>query len=432
MFPARLNRILPWIFLATGILAVIQLVSTIGKFATKSGLAAWFMHHRLEIAAGLGAAAAIAWIVVWLGSLRRKNRLPKFLSEQRWLMDILDRLTNRAELERRLAENSEPIFVDADALAATLEANVVGQDKTCVDVAAQIRRRLALKQRGKPVGVFLFAGPPGVGKTWLGKVLADALGRKLLHFDMTQFSAGGFGATSLFGAAKGYVGSQEYGKLTAALRDTPDAVVLLDEIEKAHSDVHKNFLTAWNDGFITEKSDGKQISTTRTIFILTTNAAVDELADLSRQYAEDPDELRRAAVGALRGAGFAPEVLNRIDRIFVFDPLEGLDIARVAALEIERMISSYGLTVAEGGIDPEVLFDLMGRQVKMGAMASSRDLTRVIEESIADSLIAAREKGAKAVSLVKGPDGVRAEIAAAPAPTAPGVKGKPKLSSLEG
>ena len=90
---------------------------------------------------------------------------------------------------------------------------------------------------------------------------------------MTQFSAGGFAATSLFGAGKGYVGSQEYGKLTSGLRDTPDAVVLLDEFE-IDGDVHKNFLTAWNDGFVTEKSDGKQIWTLRTIFVLTTNAAV--------------------------------------------------------------------------------------------------------------------------------------------------------------
>jgi ATP-dependent Clp protease ATP-binding subunit ClpA len=195
------------------------------------------------------------------------------------------------------------------------------------------------------------------------------------------------------------------------LRDTPDAVVLLDEIEKAHSDVHKNFLTAWNDGFITEKSDGKQISTTRAIFVLTTNAAVDTLSELARQYANDPDQLRRSAVEALRAAGFAPEVLNRIDRIFVFEPLSGLDIARVASLEIERMIAGYGLTVAEKGIDPQVLLDLMKRQAKMGANASSRDLTRAIEESIADSLIAAKQKGATAVSLVQQGDSVVAEVA---------------------
>jgi ATP-dependent Clp protease ATP-binding subunit ClpE len=413
MFPGHLNRIFPYLILATGVLAIVQLASMLGNAAEKYGLIGWLARHRWDLALTLAGLAVLAWFFVFLGMLRRSNRLPAFLTKKRWLMDILDRLTNRSELERRISSEVESVFIDAAALAATLKAKVVGQDHICDDLAAQIRRRLALKQRNKPIGVFLFAGPPGAGKTWLGKVLADALGRKLLHFDMTQFSAGGFAATSLFGASKGYVGSQEYGKLTGGLRDVPDAVVILDEIEKAHGDVHKNFLTAWNDGFVTEKSDGKQISTTRSIFVLTTNAAVDALSELSRQHANDPDALRRSAVETLRSAGFAPEVLNRIDRIFVFEPLSGLDIARVAALEIERMIAGYGLTVAQGGIDPELLFDLMSRMKKMGSAGSSRDLTRAIEESIADSLIAAKERGATAISLVQGEGGVQAEIASA-------------------
>ena len=91
------------------------------------------------------------------------------------------------------------------------------------------------------------------------------------------------------------------------MRDSPDAVVLLDEFEKAHPDVHKNFLTAWNDGFVTEASDGKHISTSRAIFVLTTNAATDALHALGAAYADQPDELRRVSVGALREAGFAPK-----------------------------------------------------------------------------------------------------------------------------
>jgi ATP-dependent Clp protease ATP-binding subunit ClpA len=231
------------------------------------------------------------------------------------------------------------------------------------------------------------------------------------NFDMTQFAGGSFAATSLFGAARGYVGSNTYGKLTGALRDTPDAVVLLDEFEKAHPDVHKNFLTAWNDGFITEASDGRQISTTRALFVLTTNAAVDSLAQLSRQYADNPDELRRGADGALRTAGFAPEVLNRIDRIFVFEPLTGLDVARVAALEIESMIQGYGLQIAEGGINPQILLDLVTRQRKLGNSASARDLVRAIEEAIADSLIEAKRSGAHRISLGGGHGQVWAEVA---------------------
>jgi len=396
-FVERLTRYSPLVFLvATGVMLVQLLTQIGGSFAAA---AHWIFRHKPLLFWGAAGCAALLWLLVVLSFLRHRNRLPGWLIRRRKLMDILDRLTNRKQLEDKLSQEASPIFLDAETLSAGLRAKVVGQDRICLELANQIRRRLALIQRGKPVGVFLFAGPPGTGKTYLGKVLADALGRKLLHFDMTQYSAGGFAASSLFGAQKGYVGSTSYGKLTESLRDAPDAVVLLDEIEKAHPDIHKKFLTAWNDGFITEASDGRQISTTRAVFILTTNAAVDSLAELSRLYAGDPDELRRGADTALRAAGFAPEVLNRIDRIFVFDPVQGLDIARVAALEIEGMIRSYGLSITLGGIDPDILVDLLERQQRMGQSASARDLVRAIEDTLADSLIEAKRKGVTCVSL---------------------------------
>jgi ATP-dependent Clp protease ATP-binding subunit ClpA len=387
---SMLNRYMPLFAAIMAVLALVQLFVYLGHTLAQFGVVPWVTSHASQLEWTVGSIAAVFALLLFLAALRASGTLPSAVTKWRWLMDILDRLTNRSELERHLQARVEAVVIDADALAQTLKSKVVGQTAICDDLAAQIRRRLALQQRNKPIGVFLFAGPPGSGKTYLGKVLAEALKLKLVHFDMTQYSSGGFAATSLFGAAKGYVGSNTYGKLTGALKETPNSVILLDEFEKAHGDVHKNFLTAWNDGFITEASDGKHVSTSQSIFVLTTNAAVDALAALSQQYADNPDELRRAADGVLRLAGFAPEVLSRIDRIFVFDPLHDLDVARVAALEIERMIQGYGLEVEQGGIDPKILFDLMDRQKKFGTAASSRDLVRAIEESIADSLIDAK------------------------------------------
>ncbi|MBU3889314.1 AAA family ATPase [Methylosinus sp. KRF6] len=398
---SALTRYAPLLLLPLWILSTLQLAIQSGV-TTQSANAfltrgSWFYF----------AVATMAWAAVVAGLLHAGRAWPRFLSH-RWIMDILDRLTNKNALERLVAGESRiSVLIDANDLRQRLKAKVIGQDEVCDDIAAQIRRRLALSLRNRPVGVFLFAGSPGTGKTYLGKCLAVALDRPLLHLDMTQFSSP-LASTQIFGSPQGYAGSDSYGKLTAMLRNHPEVVVLLDEFEKAHDEVHKKFLTAWNDGFVTEASDGRQISTTRAIFIVTTNAATEQLTKIAKAGAGAPDEIRRASVEALKAESFAPEVLNRIDRIFVFAPLRGLDVARVAALEIEAMIAGYGLSVADGGIDAHLLFDIMQRHERFGAAASSRDLARAIEDTISDSLIEAKQRNAQRVMLVN--DGGRVVV----------------------
>jgi len=414
---AWLNRYLPVLIAISVLLMLAQFLrqvwpsaSTLGVWQARLGAA---MHALTWYFAAM---AAVMAVLAFVARMHARGSLSPWI--YRIIpMDILDRLTNKAAVEEAAQQlDQQALVIDAGSLSAALRQKVVGQDAVCEDLSQQIRRRLALTQRQKPVGVFLFAGPPGTGKTYLAKVLAAELGRKLMHFDMTQFAAGSHSVTQLFGIAKGYVGSTSYGKLTAGLRDQPDALVLLDEIEKAHPDVLKGFLTAWNDGFVTEASDGKQISTTRALFILTSNAATDALTQLQADIPNDADALRQASVATLREHGFAPEVLNRIDRIFVFKALGGLDVARVCALEMEAMIQGYGLRVVDGGIDPDIIIQLMQRYRKLGAVASSRDIVRAMEESIADSLIQARQAGYTTIELRNVDGRVKARALRTPQP----------------
>ncbi len=365
----------------------------------------WMTRLLIVIAVIMIEKASVAlavFMVIVAGATSLLLLLYKGLYLPRFIMDVLNRLTDKASLERAYeAKNRQLAAINADELAQNLKARVIGQDQVIDQVAVQLRRRLAAKRKDKPIAVFCFAGAPGVGKTHLAKVLAETLYQDKNHlhfFDMSQ-AAQAIGANALFGSPKGYVGSNTYGALTAALRDVPNAVVLLDEFEKAHPDVHKRFLTAWNDGFITEVSDGAKVPTNEAIFILTTNAAARRIGEMARQHSGSRDELDRMVKSALADAQFAPEVLSRIDEVFAFREMQGLDIARVVALEIENLARQFELQIAAGGIDPHILLNSIDTLSKQQSKGGVRDISRALEKQITDGLIDARAAGAGRVRL---------------------------------
>jgi ATP-dependent Clp protease ATP-binding subunit ClpA len=314
--------------------------------------------------------------------------------------DPLERLSNLGMLSDRWeAKSRELALIDPVELASYLKSKVIGQNAVIDSVVTRLHRRMAAKRPNKPIAVFCFAGVPGVGKTYLAQVLAEKLfgSPKHLHYiDMTKFGSEASSWT-LFGAAAGHIGSGKPGLLTRYLRDVPNSIVLLDEIEKAHRSILTQFLSAWNDGFLTELTDGSKHSTRQAIFIMTTNAGRDRI----QEYARDPkitqDELNKLAKQALQDAQFAPEVLSRVDDVFAFRELVGLDVARVVVLEIEKTTKSYNLEVAGQGIDPEILMSAIEEFTQTKPEGGVRDIARHIEDKIADGLIEARANGATQV-----------------------------------
>ena len=219
-------------------------------------------------------------------------------------------------------------------LEGELHKRVVGQDEAVSAVAAAVRRsRAGLSDPDRPIGSFFFLGPTGVGKTELAKALAECLfddERSLVRIDMSEYMEK-FSVQRLIGAPPGYVGYDEGGQLTEAVRRHPYSVILLDEMEKAHPDVFNILLQVLDDGRLTD-GQGRVVSFKNTIIIMTSNVGSQFIAGANAK--SDPDEVQRQVNEALRQT-FKPEFLNRIDDVVVFHALGLSDIEKIVDIQLK-------------------------------------------------------------------------------------------------
>jgi ATP-dependent Clp protease ATP-binding subunit ClpB len=222
-------------------------------------------------------------------------------------------------------------------LEERLHQRVVGQDEAVEAVANAVRRsRSGLQDPNRPIGSFLFCGPTGVGKTELCKALAETLfddENAMVRLDMSEFMEK-HTVSRLIGAPPGYIGYEEGGKLTEAVRRRPYSVVLLDEIEKAHPDVFNILLQVLDDGRLTD-NHGQTVDFTNTIVVMTSNVGSQLIQQITNEGGSE-DDLREALQDALR-ARFLPEFLNRIDETIVFQPLNRSQVTRIVDLQLERL-----------------------------------------------------------------------------------------------
>ena len=235
-------------------------------------------------------------------------------------------------------------------LADELHQRVVGQDDAVTKVSEAIMRSKAgIKDPGKPIGSFLFLGPTGVGKTELAKSLAQALfddENNMVRIDMSEYMEK-YSVSRLIGAPPGYVGYEEGGQLTEAVRRKPYAVVLFDEIEKAHPDVFNVLLQVLDDGRITD-SQGRTVDFKNTILIMTSNIGAQYLLDGIREDGTISDEAEKETMEDLR-AHFRPEFLNRLDETIMFKPLTKENIGSIVNLivdDLNRRLSDREISVS--------------------------------------------------------------------------------------
>jgi len=275
-------------------------------------------------------------------------------------------------------------------LETTLERRVVGQELAITAVSEAIRRaRAGLSDPNRPMGAFLFVGPTGVGKTELAKALAGELFNQeeaMIRIDMSEYMEK-HSVAKLIGSPPGYVGHDEGGQLTEAIRRRPYSVILLDEVEKAHSDVFNLLLQIFDDGRITD-SKGRVVNCKNTLFIMTSNLGSSELLSHKGELSK---ETVLAIVDPIIKAHFRPEFVNRLDEILPFLPLQEKDVEKIVLIQlrqVEKRLTEKDIILTW---TRDVLFHLAkeGYDPTFGA----RPLKRLIQHTVVNMLSNAILKG---------------------------------------
>jgi ATP-dependent Clp protease ATP-binding subunit ClpC len=283
-------------------------------------------------------------------------------------------------------------------MSKILEEKVIGQNEAVEKIAKAIQRnRIGLKDPKKPIGTFMFLGPTGVGKTYLAKKLAEYLfdsADALIRIDMSEYLEK-FAVSRLIGAPPGYVGYEEGGQLTERVRRKPYAVVLLDEMEKAHPDVFNILLQVLDEGHLTD-SLGRKIDFKNTILIMTSNIGTRQLKDFGRGIGfhiagegETDKEFTRNVIRKALEKKFAPEFLNRIDDVVMFDQLDKESINRIIDIELRDVFKrledlGYMIQLTD---EAKAYIASKGYDVQFGARPLKRAIQKYIEDELAEIIL---------------------------------------------
>ena len=305
------------------------------------------------------------------------------------------------------------------AMEETLGRRVIGQDEAVSTIANTVRRaRAGLQDPNRPLGSFLFLGPTGVGKTELTKALAEFLfddEAAMVRIDMSEFMEK-HSVARLIGAPPGYVGYEEGGSLTEAVRRRPYQVVLFDEVEKAHADVFNVLLQVLDEGRLTD-GHGRQVDFRNTLIVLTSNLGNELLAD--QPEGVDMADLRDAVMEIVRAA-FRPEFLNRLDEILLFRRLERGHMAAIVDIQLGRLRilledRKIALDISD---DARAWLAEQGYDPAYGARPLKRVIQRSLQNPLATLILEGRVKDGETVRIGRGEDGLSFNGTAVGAPIA--------------
>lgn len=303
-----------------------------------------------------------------------------------------------------------------------LKSRVIAQDKAVDTLVKAIQRsRVGLKDPNKPIGTFLFLGPTGVGKTHLAKELARQLfgtTDAMIRIDMSEYMEK-YSVSRLVGAPPGYVGYEEGGQLTEKVRRRPYSIVLLDEIEKAHSDVFNLLLQVMDEGRLTD-SNGRTVDFKNTVIILTSNIGTRQLKEFGKgigfaaQLRTDDSEYSRSVITKALNKSFAPEFINRLDEIITFDQLDVEALSKIIDIELKRLYQrmesiGYKLQIDD---DAKRYVAEKGYDVQFGARPLKRSIQSNLEDGLAELILNEEPQNGDVihVSLKSSGDGLQMKI----------------------
>lgn len=311
-----------------------------------------------------------------LAEIQKDQQILKEEVTQEDIAKVVSRWTG-IPVDKMLATESEKLA----KMEAVIGQRVIGQKQAIKAVSNAIRRsRAGINEEGKPIGAFMFLGPTGVGKTELAKSLADFLfndENQIIRIDMSEYSEK-HSVARLVGSPPGYVGYEEGGQLTEAVRQKPYSVILFDEIEKAHSEIFNILLQVLDEGRLTD-SKGRTVDFKNTLVIMTSNLAGEKIYQLKDQL-----EQQKEVVDQALATHFRPEFLNRLDDIIIFQPLSKAEIEKIVALqliEVEKRLEKKQIKIEISNSTIEHLATTGFDQV-FGA----RPLKRLIQNEILDEL----------------------------------------------